>query len=116
MDVGSSRNQVCGILDLFIKINETEEFGMTTTAQNIWSITAAAADGDEVTLEESPHSVLSHLLGEAVRRLYGDHARVDDYELLIGGTVQTNLQLTLEQAGLHDNAEVVVQPKNVSRG
>lgn len=89
---------------------------MTTAAQRIWTITAVAADGDEARLEESPHSLLHHLLDQAVRRLYGDHANPADYELLVNGTVQTDLEVSLERAGLHDGSEVVVQPKNVSRG
>ena len=89
---------------------------MTTAAQSVWTITAVAADGEEARIQESPHSLLNHLLGRAVRRLYGEHATAADYELLISGIVQTNLQLSLEQAGLHDDAEVIVQPKNVSRG
>lgn len=89
---------------------------MTVAASRLWTIVAVATDGDEAQLEESAHSTLSHLLGQAVRRLYGDHAVPGEYEILVNGVVQSDLDVSLEKAGLHDGSEVVVQPKNVSRG
>jgi hypothetical protein len=81
-----------------------------------WTIIAVADDGDEARIEESKDGELRRLLREAVRRLYGEGHDVDKYELVIGGVVQQDLEVTLEQAGLHDGSEVVVQPRDVSRG
>jgi hypothetical protein len=81
-----------------------------------WTIVAADGEGDTVDLREPKDSRLEHLLRQAVHHLVGAHAKVDDYELLIGGVVQTNLELTLEAAGLHDRAEVVIMLKDVNRG
>lgn len=89
---------------------------MTTSAQGLWTIIAVAADGDEARLEESPHSPLRQLLDRAVHQLYGQAANPGDYEVLINGVVQTDLETSLQQAGLHTDAEVVVQPKDVSKG
>jgi hypothetical protein len=79
-------------------------------------ITAVADDGEHVTVEEDKDSPLHHLLHAAVRELYGKDKAVDKYELVINGSVQTNLDATLKHAGLHDGSEVVVQPVDVSRG
>jgi len=81
-----------------------------------WKITAVADDGEHVTIEENKDGLLRRLLTEAVKKLYGEDKKVDEYEIVISGTVQTNLDVTLEQADLHDGSEVVVQPKDVSRG
>jgi len=81
-----------------------------------WKITAIADDGEHVTIEESKDGLLRRLLTEAVKKLYGEDKKVDEYEIVVNGTVQTDLDLSLEQADLHDGSEVVVQPKDVSRG
>jgi len=89
---------------------------MATIAQELWTIVAVAGDGDEARFEDNPHSPLRHLLDQAVRRLYGQAANPSDYEMLIAGTVQTDLEISLQQAGLRNGAEVVVQPRDVSKG
>ena len=81
-----------------------------------WKITAITDDGEHVTIEENKDGLLLRLLTEVVHKLYGEDKKVEEYEILINGTVQTNLDVSLEQAGLHDGSEVVVQPKDVSRG
>lgn len=81
-----------------------------------WKITAVADDGEHVVIAEDKDNVLRRLLIAAVRELYGRDKKVDEYELVIKGTVQTDLDITLEHAGLHDGSEVVVQPVDVSRG
>lgn len=81
-----------------------------------WTITAANGEGDTVELREHPASQLDHLLRQGVHKLVGEHAKPDEYELLIRGRVQTNLILTLEAAGLQDGSEVTILPKDVSRG
>lgn len=81
-----------------------------------WKITAVADDGEHVTIEEDKDGLLRRLLTTAVHKLYGEHKEVDKYEIVIDGTVQANLDVSLEQAGLHDGSEVVVQPVDVSKG
>jgi hypothetical protein len=83
---------------------------------NRWIIVVVADDGEHVEIEENKHSHLRQLLTKAIRELYGHGHKVDEYELVIGGVVQVSLDLTLEQAGLHEKAEVVVQPRDVSKG
>ena len=80
------------------------------------AIIAVADDGEHVTIEEDKDILLRHLLHVAVRKLYGEDKEADKYELVINGTVQTDLSVTLHHAGLHDGSEVVVQPIDVSRG
>jgi hypothetical protein len=82
-----------------------------------WTFVVANGEGDtaEVTLNEHAH--LRQLLRDGLKALYGTPTpNPDDYDLLIGGGVQANLDLTLTEAGLRDHAEVVLLPKDVSRG
>lgn len=81
-----------------------------------WTITAIADDGEHASIKEDDDGHLRQLLAKAVHVLYGADKNVEDYELVIAGVTQTNLDLTLEQAGLHDGSEVIVQPKDVSKG
>ena len=85
-------------------------------ADNRWTITAVADDGDQASIEENKDSHLRRLLTRAVRDLYGPGKDDDQYEIVIGGVTQTDVNVTLEQADLHDGSEVVVQPKDVSKG
>ena len=81
-----------------------------------WKITAVADDGEHVIIEENKGGLLRRLLTSAVHKLYGEDKEVDKYEIVINGTIQTNLDVSLEHAGLRDGSEVVVQPIDVSRG
>jgi hypothetical protein len=85
-------------------------------ADHRWTITAVADDGDVASIEEDKDGSLRRLLTRAVRDLYGPGKDDEQYEIVIAGTVQANLDATLEQAGLHDGSEVVAQPKDVSKG
>jgi len=85
-------------------------------ANHRWTITAIADDGDKASIEESEDGSLRRLLTTAVRDIYGPGKDDEKYEIVIGGIVQANLDATLEQAGLHDGSDVVVQPKDVSKG
>jgi hypothetical protein len=85
-------------------------------ADHRWTITAVADDGDEASIEEAKDGSLRQLLSRAVHDLYGAGKDDEKYEIVIGGGIQANLDATLEQAGLHDGSEVVVQPKDVSKG
>jgi hypothetical protein len=88
----------------------------TTAKQHNWTIVAADQAGDTKNLTENELAHLDQLLREGVRELVGPHANPSDYDLLIGGTIQEDLKLTLVDAGLHDNSEVLILPKDVSRG
>ncbi|MGI8921475.1 MAG: hypothetical protein ACR2HD_07360 [Solirubrobacteraceae bacterium] len=88
----------------------------TTATQHHWTIIAADQEGDTKSLIENEHVHLDQLLREGVRELIGQHANPSDYDLLIAGTVQENLHRTLVDAGLHDHSEVLIVPKDVSRG
>jgi hypothetical protein len=82
-----------------------------------WTIVVANGEGDtaEVTLNEHAH--LRQLLRDGLKALYGTPTpNPDDYDLLIGGGAQEDLDLTLAEAGLRNHAEVVILPKDVSRG
>lgn len=85
-------------------------------ADKRWTIIAVADDGEQASIEESKDGHLRQLLARAVRDLYGPDEDDEQYEIVIGGITQTDLDATLEQAGLHDGSEVVVQPKDVSKG
>jgi hypothetical protein len=87
-----------------------------TAADHEWTIIAADQDGDTEDLRENEHAHLEHLLRQGVRELVGEHAKPDEYDILIDGTVQEDLSLTLVAAGLHNESEVLILPKNVSRG
>jgi hypothetical protein len=85
-------------------------------ADHRWAITAIADDGDKASIEENKDGSLRRLLTRAVRDLYGPGKDDEEYEIVIGGVIQADLDATLEQAGLHDGSEVVVQPTDVSKG
>lgn len=91
---------------------------MTQTAAkpHSWTIVAADQEGDTKSFTENEHVHLDKLLREAVKELIGHHADPDEYDILIGGTVQEDLGRTLVEAGLHDHSEVLILPKDVSRG
>jgi hypothetical protein len=85
-------------------------------AEKKWTIVAADGEGDTVDIKESPKGHLRELLRRGVHELVGAHADVNDYDLLIGGTIQEDLGRPLEDAGLHDGSEVTILSKDVSRG
>src|SRR5437588_9271312 len=83
----------------------------TTATRHNWTIVAADQAGDTKDLTENEHGRLDQLLREGVRELVGPHANPDDYDLLIGGTIQEDLKRTLVEAGLHDHSAVVILPE-----
>lgn len=88
----------------------------TSATQNNWTIIAADQEGDTKSLKENEHAHLDQLLREGVRELIGPHANPGDYDILINGTIQEDLSITLTAAGLHNDSEVLILPQNVSRG
>jgi hypothetical protein len=90
---------------------------MERTGTKLWTITVAGGEGDVVQIEINEHNKLSKLLREGLHALYGNPPPdPDGYDLLIAGTPQDNLELTLVEAGLADASEVTILPKDVSRG
>ena len=87
-----------------------------TEKSNHWTIIAATDSGDEVSISAHPGETLKALLVKAVHELFGEHSNPEEYEILIGGVQAENLGLSLEQAGLHDGSEVIVQKIDVHRG
>jgi hypothetical protein len=82
-----------------------------------WTIVVANGEGDTAEVRLNEHAHLRQLLRDGLQALYGTPTpNPDDYDLLIGGEVQANLDLSLTEAGLRDHAEVVLLPKDVSRG
>lgn len=83
---------------------------------NHWTIIAATDAGDEASISAHPGETLKALLVRAVHELFGGHANPEAYEVLIAGAKAENLELSLEQAGLHDGSEVIVQKIDMHRG
>ena len=80
-------------------------------------IIAADQEGDIAEIQVKSDDRLRKLLREALRELYPkQHLDPDNYDLLISGVVVTDLDQTLHHAGLYDRSEVVIAPKDVSRG
>jgi hypothetical protein len=80
------------------------------------TIVVADGEGDTKDVIENEHGTLKHLLRRGLKELVGDHADPAEYDLLINGTIQENLEETLVKAGLKDGSEVVILSKDVSRG
>jgi hypothetical protein len=90
---------------------------MSETAQHqLWTITVVDQGGDQEHVRENEHVHLAQLLSKGVKALYSEHANVGDYVLEINGTDEQDLSKTLAEAGLHDRSEVVILPRDVSRG
>jgi hypothetical protein len=80
-------------------------------------IVVADGEGDEVKVEINANKDLAALLHKGLKALFGEPVPdPGDYDLLIGGTPVSDLSKTLSQAGLADCSEVVIMPKDVSRG
>jgi hypothetical protein len=87
-----------------------------TTNKNQLTIIVADQEGDTEEVVENRHTHLDQLLRAGLRKLIGEHADPSEYDLVIDGTPQEDLGKTLEDAGLHDRSEVLIVPKDVSRG
>ena len=87
-----------------------------TAAKNKSTIIVADQEGDTDEIVENRHAHLDQLLRIGLRKLIGEHVDPSNYDLVIDGNAQKNLSETLEEAGLHDRSEVLILPKDVSRG
>lgn len=95
---------------------ETDASGKPDHKERL-TILVAGQEGDVEKVRIAPTDTLALLLGEGLDELYpGQGKSAADYDLLIGGVVVTDLTQTVEAAGLHDESEVVIAPKDVSRG
>ncbi len=80
-------------------------------------ITVADQEGDTEKVKVTSTDTLATLLRLALDELYRKHHKnAADYDIVIAAVVVTDLNQTVAQAGLHDRSEVVVAPKDVSRG
>lgn len=81
------------------------------------TIVAANQEGDVEEVKLQSDDRVRELLRKALHELYPkQHLDPGDYDLLICGVVVTDLDQTVHHAGLHDRSEVVLAPKDVSRG
>lgn len=81
------------------------------------TIFVASQEGDVEKVKVGPTDRLAALLEKGVEELYPDQDRsAADYDLVIAGVVATDLTQTVLAAGLRDESEVVIAPKDVSRG
>jgi hypothetical protein len=88
----------------------------TEKQSKLWSITVVSGEGDDDNVELNENAHLEQLLKKGVKELYGEQANSNEYDLVISGVTQTNPQGTLAEAGLHNEAEVTILSKDVSRG
>lgn len=87
-----------------------------TATPNRLTIIVADQEGDTAEIAENKHAHLDQLLRAGLRSLIGEHIDPSEYDLVIDGNVQEDLSKTMEDAGLHDRSEVLILPKDVSRG
>lgn len=80
-------------------------------------ITVADQEGDTEKVKLSPEDSLATLLRLGLDELYRKQDKIAaDYDVVIAGVAVADLDQTITQAGLYDRAEVVIAPKDVSRG
>lgn len=91
---------------------------MTTAhSDHLVDILVGDSDGDEETIRVNANNPLSVLLQKGLKALHPHEGlNPGDYDLVINGTVQENLDVKVGDAGLHDGSDVSIQSKDVSRG
>jgi hypothetical protein len=81
------------------------------------TIIVADQEGDTEKVKLDSTDTLAILLRKGLDELYRKQGKnAADYDIVIAGVVVTDLNQTVTQAGLHDRSEVVIAPKDVSRG
>jgi hypothetical protein len=89
----------------------------TSTEKKHVTIIVADQEGDTEKVKLDSHDTIATLLREGLDELYRKQDKnPNDYDVVIAGVVVTDLNQTITQAGLHDRSEVVIAPKDVSRG
>lgn len=80
-------------------------------------ITVADQEGDTEKVKIDRADTLAALLRLGLDELYRkQNKNAADYDLVINGVAVNDLSQTVAQAGLRDRSEVVIAPKDVSRG
>jgi hypothetical protein len=83
---------------------------------NTISVKVIGQEGDSATVEVNIHQKLHHLLEVGLKALYNPPPSANEYELVFNGIALSDLEKTIEQAGIHNGNRVTIQPKDVSRG
>ncbi len=90
---------------------------MNASHDPLASITVADDAGATATIEINPHVKLDQLLRRGLKALYGEPGpNAGDYDLVIGGTIQEDLDRTIADVGLADGSEVAILRKDLPRG
>ena len=80
-------------------------------------ITVADQEGDTEKVNVKNTDTLASLLRLGLDELYSkQNKNAADYDIVMTGVAATDLSQTVSQAGLRDGSEVVIAPKDVSRG
>lgn len=88
-----------------------------STEKKHLTIIVADQEGDTEKVKVDATDTVGTLLREGLDELYPKQNKNDaDYDVVIAGVVVTDLNQTVTHAGLHDRSEVVIAPKDVSRG
>jgi len=81
------------------------------------TILVADQEGDVEKIKLDSTDTLAELLRKGLDALYpNQHKDAADYDIVLAGAVVTDLSQTVADAGLHDRSEIVITPKDVSRG
>lgn len=81
------------------------------------TITVADDAGATATVDVNLHVKLEQLLRRGLKALYGEPGpSPSEYELVIGGTLQEDLDRTLADAGVATGSEVSILRKDLPRG
>lgn len=80
-------------------------------------VTVLGQEGDDKVVTINPHEPCAQLLRAGLHALYGDPGpNPDEYNLVFGGTTITPLTQTIASVGITNEAQVSIQPKQISRG
>jgi len=90
---------------------------METKEKNKIDVTVSGQEGDTKSIEINIHQHLKQLLHEGLIALYGKPSPdPEKYDLVFKGKILSELNQTIEQAGIHRGDEVSILPKEISRG
>jgi hypothetical protein len=88
-----------------------------TAGNKLLTITVVDDGGNTAELEENAHAPLHQLLHKGLKALFGDPApRDEDYDLVVGGQTQNDLDKSVAEAGIADGTEVAILRKDMPRG
>ena len=88
-----------------------------TAPDNKIRLIVTGAEGDDAEIRANVHQHLRQVLQAGLHALYGEPGpESTGYDVVIAGNVVTNLDATIEEAGLTDGDEIAILPRDVSRG